>query len=94
MRTGVIYLINPKNGFAYDTAVVPEWYSVLPLAGLLSVAAAVPRDRYEVNLTDENIEMIDLDLVADLVGISAMTSYVNRAYEIANAFRERGVPVS
>jgi hypothetical protein len=29
-------------------------------------------------LTDENIETIDFDLKADLVGISAMTSYVNR----------------
>jgi hypothetical protein len=32
-------------------------------------------------LTDENIETIDFDLKADLVGISAMTSYVNRGYE-------------
>ncbi len=44
-------------------------------------------------LTDENIESIDFDLKADLVGISAMTSYVNRGYEIADAFRARGVPV-
>jgi len=44
-------------------------------------------------LTDENIETIDFDLKADLVGISAMTSYVNRGYEIADQFRTRGVPV-
>ena len=44
-------------------------------------------------LTDENIETIDFDLKADLVGISAMTSYVNRGYEIADAFRAKGVPV-
>ena len=42
----------------------------------------MPRDRYEVILTDENIEAIDFDLKADLVGISAMTSYVNRGYQI------------
>jgi radical SAM superfamily enzyme YgiQ (UPF0313 family) len=64
-----------------------------PLAGLLAVAAAIPRDRYEVVLTDENIETIDFDLKADLVGISAMTSYVNRGYEIADQFRSRGIPV-
>ena len=51
-----------------------------PLAGLLAVAASIPRDRYEVVLTDENIEAVDFDLKADLVGISAMTSYVNRGY--------------
>jgi radical SAM superfamily enzyme YgiQ (UPF0313 family) len=64
-----------------------------PLAGLLAVAASIPRDQYEVILTDENIEVIDFDLKADLVGISAMTSYVNRGYEIADQFRTRGVPV-
>ena len=44
-------------------------------------------------LTDENIETIDFDLKVDLVGISAMTSYVNRGYEIADQFRSKGVPV-
>ena len=42
------------------------------------MASAIPRDRYEVVLTDENIESIDFELEADLVGISAMTCYVNR----------------
>jgi radical SAM superfamily enzyme YgiQ (UPF0313 family) len=60
---------------------------------LLAVASAIPRDRYEVVLTDENIEAIDFDLKVDLVGISAMTCYANRGYEIADAFRSRGVPV-
>jgi radical SAM superfamily enzyme YgiQ (UPF0313 family) len=46
-----------------------------------------------VVLTDENIETIDFDLKADFVGISAMTSYVNRGYEIADQFRAKGVPV-
>src|SRR6476619_2074633 len=64
-----------------------------PLAGLLAVAACIPRDKYEVVLTDENIETIDFDLKADLVGISAMTSYVNRGYEIADEFRAKGIPV-
>jgi radical SAM superfamily enzyme YgiQ (UPF0313 family) len=36
---------------------------------------------------------VDFDLEADLVGISAMTSYVNRGYEIADRFRADGVPV-
>src|ERR1700756_2461454 len=64
-----------------------------PLAGLLAVAASIPCDQYEVVLTDENIEEIDFDLKTDLVGISAMTSYVNRGYEIADEFRARGIPV-
>ena len=44
-------------------------------------------------LTDENIEPIDFDMEVDLVGISAMTSYVKRGYEIADRFRARGTPV-
>ena len=82
-----------EDGFADYAAVVYQPGALLLLAGLLAVAAAIPRDRYEVILTDENIEDIDFDLQADLVGISAMTSYVNRGYEIADAFRPRGVPV-
>ena len=93
MRHGIIHLINPK---ADSLTTRPLYFNralYSPLAGLLAVASAIPRDRYEVVLTDENIESIDFDLKVDLVGISAMTCFVNRGYEIADAFRKRGVPV-
>ena len=93
MRTRIIHLVNPKTDSLTTRPLYMNWALYSPLAGLLAVAAAVPRDRYEVVLTDENIEAIDFDLKADLVGISAMTSYVNRGYQIADAFRARGVPV-
>ncbi len=92
-RTRRIHLINPKaNSFTTRPMYLNRaLYS--PLAGLLAVAALIPQDRYEVILTDENIEPIDFDIKADLVGISAMTSYANRGYEIADTFRSRGIPV-
>jgi radical SAM superfamily enzyme YgiQ (UPF0313 family) len=93
MRTRLIHLINPKTD---SVTTRPQYFNralYSPLAGLLAVAAVIPRDRYEVVLTDENIEPVDLTLRADLVGISAMTSYVDRGYEIADEFRARGVPV-
>jgi radical SAM superfamily enzyme YgiQ (UPF0313 family) len=93
MRHGVIHLINPKTESLTTRPLYLKRALYSPLAGLISVAAAIPRDRYEVVLTDENIESIDFDLKADVVGISAMTAYVNRGYEIADAFRARGVPV-
>jgi radical SAM superfamily enzyme YgiQ (UPF0313 family) len=93
MRTRIIHLVNPKTDSLTTRPLYMNRALYSPLAGLLAVAAAVPRDRYEVILTDENIEAIDFDLKADLVGISAMTSYVNRGYQIADAFRARGVPV-
>ena len=93
MRTRRIHLINPQaNSFTtrpmyFNRALYP------PLAGLMAVSALIPKDEYEVVLTDENIEPIDFDLKCDLVGISAMTSYVKRGYEIADIFRRKGVPV-
>ena len=93
MATRIIHLINPKTDSLTTRPLYMNRALYSPLAGLLAVAASIPRDQYEVILTDENIEVIDFDLKADLVGISAMTSYVNRGYEIAEQFRTRGVPV-
>jgi radical SAM superfamily enzyme YgiQ (UPF0313 family) len=93
MRTRVIHLINPKTDSLTTRPIYLNRALYSPLAGLLAVAAAIPRDQYEVVLTDENIEPIDFDLKADMVGVSAMTSYVNRGYEIADQFRAKGVPV-
>jgi radical SAM superfamily enzyme YgiQ (UPF0313 family) len=94
MRTRIIHLINPKTDSLTTRPIYLNRALYSPLAGLLAVAASIPRDQYEVVLTDENIEPIDFDLKADLVGISAMTSYVNRGYEIADQFRAKGVPVA
>jgi radical SAM superfamily enzyme YgiQ (UPF0313 family) len=90
----LIHLINPKTDSVTTRPLYMNRALYSPLAGLLAVAASIPRDHYEVVLTDENIETIDFDLKADLVGISAMTSYVNRGYEIADQFRARGIPVA
>src|SRR5215470_3640054 len=93
MRHRVIHLINPMTDSMTTRPLYFNRALYSPIAGLLAVAAAIPPDRYEVVLTDENIEPIDYELKADLVGISAMTAYVNRGYEIADEFRRRGVPV-
>lgn len=92
MPTKRIHLINPKSNTFISRPMVLGRSLYSPLAGLLAVASLIP-EGYEVVLTDENIEPIDFDLEADLVGISAMTSYVKRGYAIADAFRARGVPV-
>lgn len=93
MRTGIIHLINPQTQSFTTRPLFFNRALYSPLAGLLAVAAVIPQDKYEVVLTDENIEPIDFDLKVDMVGISAMTAYVNRGYEIADAFRARGIPV-
>jgi hypothetical protein len=83
MRHRVIHLINPKTDSLTTRPLYLNRALYSPIAGLLAVGAAIPRERYEVVLTDENIETVDFDLKCDLVGISAMTAYVNRGYEIA-----------
>ncbi len=88
-----ILLINPR---ADTFATRPMFFGKAlysPVTGLLAVAALIPENEYEIILIDENIESIDFDLKVDMVGISAMTSYVQRGYEVADEFRKRGVPV-
>jgi radical SAM superfamily enzyme YgiQ (UPF0313 family) len=64
----------------------------VPCLGLLKVAALTPSG-WRVTIIDEKIEPLDLDQPADLVGITAMTTTVQRAYEIADYFRRRGIKV-
>ncbi len=69
-----------------------DFYFRMPTLGLLRVAAATPSD-WKVTILDEKVEPIDFSRRPDLVGIAGMTPAINRAYEIADAFRARGVPV-
>ncbi len=63
-----------------------------PPLGLAMVAALTPPE-VEVSLTDENVTGIDFQQETDLVGITALTGTAQRAYEIADTFRARGVKV-
>jgi radical SAM superfamily enzyme YgiQ (UPF0313 family) len=58
----------------------------------LYVAAAVS-PLFETVIVDEEVEPIDFNFDADLVGISFMTFNAPRAYEIADAFRKKGKTV-
>ena len=66
--------------------------AMCPPLGLAMVAAVTPSD-VEVSLTDENVTVIDFQRETDLVGITALTTTAQRAYEIADTFRARGVKV-
>ena len=92
-----LYLINPFNPLVSlaDTK-QSRWnrYRVWKPLGLLVVAALTPPD-WDITVFDENLGVPDYDGLPrpDLVGISAFTSQANRAYEVADAFRRRGVSV-
>ena len=65
----------------------------LPPHGPVVFAASLPHG-VDVEFVDENLETLDLDAPADVVGISMMlTAQVKRGWAIADAYRARGVPV-
>jgi radical SAM superfamily enzyme YgiQ (UPF0313 family) len=66
--------------------------ALCPPLGLAMVAAITPPE-VEVSLTDENVTVVDFQKETDLVGITALTITAQRAYEIADTFRARGVKV-
>ena len=59
----------------------------------LPVIAAYTPEHWDVEIQDEAVRDIDFEHPADMVGISIMTCYAPRAYEIAAEFRKRGVTV-
>jgi len=65
----------------------------LPPHGPVCFAAAIPADA-EISFYDENVEAIDFNEKADLVAMSVMlTCQMPRAWEIADTYRELGIPV-
>lgn len=80
--------------------IYPKWEKLdrqtrftLPPHGPVVMAAALPAD-VGVKFIDENVEPIDFDAAVDFVGVSMMlTAQVKRGWEIADAFRARGIKV-
>jgi hypothetical protein len=82
-----IHLIYPDWG--HFPLVYRRYIQVM---GPAIVASLTPPD-IDVAFTDERLATVDFDMACDLVAISMMTSQANRAYEIADIFRQKGVPV-
>jgi radical SAM superfamily enzyme YgiQ (UPF0313 family) len=82
-----LLLINPVNprrkGLTINTN------SRFPPLGLGIVAALTP-DEWDVEIIDENFEPFEYR-EADLVGLTAFTASVNRAYEIAGLYWDKGI---
>jgi radical SAM superfamily enzyme YgiQ (UPF0313 family) len=75
---------NPYHLTASERRAV--WF---PKLSLPTIAAYTP-EHWEVGLVDEAVQDIDFDYPCDMVGLSIMTCYAPRAYEIAAEFRKRG----
>lgn len=83
-----ILLISPshRDPFSADTSFH------LPPLSLAQLAGMTPDDIH-VSIIDEQIQPVDFNTNADLVGITVKTKTAKRAYEIANTFRHTGTPV-
>ena len=88
-----IYLIAPKNPESFWTfdRILPSLKKkcVFPNLSLPTVAGMTPRE-HEVVLCDENVEEIDYDTDADIVGLTGYVIHSARIFEIAAEFRRRG----
>lgn len=80
--------------------IYPKWAKLrrqtefhLPPHGPVVFAAALP-EYVDVDFVDENVDAINFDDPVDLVAISMMlTAQVKRGWQIADAYRKRGVNV-
>lgn len=90
MKIVLVLPANPALRVTHESPEVPRRkmlrFSLLPLT---TVAALTPPE-HEVTIRDENVQPLDFDCDADLVGVSFMTALAPRAYEIAAEFRKRG----
>ncbi|MHC4635383.1 MAG: cobalamin-dependent protein [Planctomycetota bacterium] len=92
-----LYLINPSNPLVSIVNVKESrWnrYRVWKPLSLMVLAGLTPPS-WEITIVDENLSVPDYQAMPqpDLVGITAFTSQINRAYEIASHFRNLGVPI-
>ena len=83
-----LLLINPLS--TNREGLILHSHVIYPPIGLGIVAALTP-GHWEVEILDENWERFEYR-AADLVGFTALTSSVTRAYELADVYRKKGIP--
>lgn len=65
---------------------------LFPPLGLMTIAALTP-GQHNVTIVDESVEAADRGMEPDLIGLTAMTAAAPRAYQLADHYRARGIPV-
>ncbi|HJW68440.1 MAG TPA: B12-binding domain-containing radical SAM protein, partial [Candidatus Binatia bacterium] len=90
MRIHLVTPRNPPSFWTYDH-VLPALGKrcIFPNLSMPTLAGLTPR-RHEVTLCDENVEEIDFDVDADIVGITGYIVHRDRMLELIEGFRARG----
>jgi radical SAM superfamily enzyme YgiQ (UPF0313 family) len=89
-----ITLISPKGPlYRHRGGIFKKNLRYAPLT-LTTLAAYVPLElNASIEIIDEGIEDVDMNLQTDLIGMTVITGSSTRAYELADHFRARGIPV-
>ena len=89
MKTRKLLLINPFNSHKkddfFDTSTISP-----PLS--LGIIAALTPENWDIEILDENFDNFSYR-DADMVGITVLTSAANRAYELAEIYKQNNIPV-
>ncbi len=80
-----ILLVQPKRRGRYNYRDKIKAY--IPPFTLPVLAGLTPKD-IVVELCDENVDEVNFNTDADLIGITGITSQINRGYEISDVFRK------
>lgn len=89
-----IALISPKGPlYRYRKGIFRKSLRYMPLTFPTLAALVPPELAASVVCIDEGIQDVDLELDADLIGMTVITGTAMRAYELATHFRARGITV-
>jgi radical SAM superfamily enzyme YgiQ (UPF0313 family) len=89
-----LVLVSPKGPlYRHRGGIWKKSLRYQPLT-LTTLAALIPPElNADIRLFDEGIADVPLELDADLVGLTVITGTANRAYQLADHFRRRGLTV-
>ena len=90
MKIHLVTPRNPESFWTYDR-ILPSLGKrcIFPNLSMPTVAGLTGPD-HEVTLCDENVDEIDFDVEADIVGVTGYIVHKQRMLEIADEFRRRG----
>jgi len=89
-----LVLISPKGPlYRHRGGIFRQSLRYMPLTFPTLKALVPPEIDASVQCIDEGIADVDLNLEADLIGMTVITGTAPRAYALAAHFRRRGIPV-
>jgi radical SAM superfamily enzyme YgiQ (UPF0313 family) len=90
-NTMKILLLHPRRRDKYNNSSSKVKAYIPPLT--MPVLAGLTPKNVDVELCDECVDEVNFNTDADLIGITGITSQINRGYELSDIFRKKGKKV-